>query len=591
MAKIDLVLLHAPSVHDFRENSIMFGPVSDLVPSTPIFEMYPIGFSTIAEYLERHGLQVRIVNLAVQMLRNPKFSVDKAIADLHPAVFGIDLHWLPHAHGSVEIAKIVKKHHPTTPIVFGGLSSSYFHDELIQYPCVDFVMRGDSTEEPMLKLMRAIEGKGSFDEVPNLTWKAHDGGTCTNDLTHVPDNINNVSLNYSYNMKSVIRYRDMAGAIPFKDWLGYPITAALTCRGCTHSCVTCGGSGAAFRGFLGRQRPAFRDPEILASDIAHISKYIPGPIFVLGDIGQAGPGYADRLLELLKKQNLRRNQVAFEFFRPPKEDFFERLDDALPHYSIEISMESHDEGVRRAFGKAYTNEVVEASIGYALDHGCERVDVYFMTGIPQQTAASVLETGGYCDHLYERMHGDKRLLVFTSPMAPFLDPGSMVFESPDKYGYRLKCRTLEEHRQALLQPSWKYIMNYESMAMSPDEHVEATYQAGVDLNRVKARYGAVDPETAKQTEARIRQARIVMGEIDQIMVGDPAKRSFHLGNLKHRVDKVNESTVCEKKELVWPTKLISTQALACAGLWLQQVLGRLAPPKERYDRGETEGQG
>ena len=28
-------------VYDFRERSIMFGPVSDMVPSTPIFEMYP----------------------------------------------------------------------------------------------------------------------------------------------------------------------------------------------------------------------------------------------------------------------------------------------------------------------------------------------------------------------------------------------------------------------------------------------------------------------------------------------------------------------------------------------------------------------
>ena len=50
MARIDLVLLHAPSVYDFRERSIMFGPVSDMVPSSPIFEMYPLGFTTMAEY-------------------------------------------------------------------------------------------------------------------------------------------------------------------------------------------------------------------------------------------------------------------------------------------------------------------------------------------------------------------------------------------------------------------------------------------------------------------------------------------------------------------------------------------------------------
>jgi radical SAM superfamily enzyme YgiQ (UPF0313 family) len=104
MSSSDLVLLHAPSVYDFRGQSILYGPVSDLVPSTPVFEMYPIGFTTIAEYLERHGLRVRIVNLAVRMLQDSRFDVERYLAKLNPAAFGIDLHWLPHAHGAIEIA-------------------------------------------------------------------------------------------------------------------------------------------------------------------------------------------------------------------------------------------------------------------------------------------------------------------------------------------------------------------------------------------------------------------------------------------------------------------------------------------------------
>ena len=74
MPKIDFVLLHAPSVYDFRKESILYGPISDLVPSTPVFELYPIGFTTMAEYLERHGYRVRIVNLAVRMLNEPRFN-------------------------------------------------------------------------------------------------------------------------------------------------------------------------------------------------------------------------------------------------------------------------------------------------------------------------------------------------------------------------------------------------------------------------------------------------------------------------------------------------------------------------------------
>ena len=140
----------------------MFGPVSDMVPSTPIFEMYPLGFTTMAEYMERHGLRVRIVNLAVLMLNKPNFDVEAYLRSMDPVAFGIDLHWLPHCHGSIEVAKIVKKLHPTTPVIFGGLSATYFHEELITYDAVDYVVRGDSTEEPMTRLMWSLKRGGGI---------------------------------------------------------------------------------------------------------------------------------------------------------------------------------------------------------------------------------------------------------------------------------------------------------------------------------------------------------------------------------------------------------------------------------------------
>ncbi len=89
--------------------------------------------------------------------------------------FGIDLHWLPHAQGSLELAKVVKKLHPSIPVIFGGLSSSFFYEELIGYPQVDFVVRGDSAEEPVLRLMQRIKAKGTFEDIPNLSWKDKNG--------------------------------------------------------------------------------------------------------------------------------------------------------------------------------------------------------------------------------------------------------------------------------------------------------------------------------------------------------------------------------------------------------------------------------
>ena len=150
MKPVDLVLLHPPSVYRFRELPIFHGPISDVIPSSFIFENYPIGFLTLSEYLSRHGMTVRIVNLAMKMLRDFSFDVDGFLAKLHPAAFGIDLHWLPHADGALSLAEAIKRLHPGTPVIFGGLSATYYRQEILRdYPFVDFIVCGDSTEEPL----------------------------------------------------------------------------------------------------------------------------------------------------------------------------------------------------------------------------------------------------------------------------------------------------------------------------------------------------------------------------------------------------------------------------------------------------------
>ena len=60
MPDLDLILLHAPSVYDFRERPAMYGPISDVIPSTPVFEMYPLGFVSMVGYLEQHGYHASI---------------------------------------------------------------------------------------------------------------------------------------------------------------------------------------------------------------------------------------------------------------------------------------------------------------------------------------------------------------------------------------------------------------------------------------------------------------------------------------------------------------------------------------------------
>ncbi|MHB0988395.1 MAG: TIGR04190 family B12-binding domain/radical SAM domain protein [Bellilinea sp.] len=584
MAIPDLTLLHAPSVYDFRRESILYGPVSDLVPSTPVFEMYPIGFTTMAEYLERHDLQTRIVNLAVRMLDDIDFDVEDYIQKLDSLVYGIDLHWLPHAHGSVEISKIVKRYHPKSPVLFGGFSSSYFYKELISYPSVDFIIRGDSTELPLLMLMQYLRaggeirpeplslGAGRLEAIPNLVYKTSDGEMHANPISYSPDNLDDLLLDYTHVLRSVVRYRDLASYKPFRNWMKYPITAALTVRGCRYNCTTCGGSACAFRGISNRQRPAYRSPELLAQDIRRIGEYSKGPVFILGDIRQPGEDYTRRFLDAISGY---KKPVFIELFDAAPKKFFQDVARAMPNFTVEISMESHDEPVRKAFGRPYSTVDIERSMDDALDAGCKRLDLFFMVGLKGQTYESVMGTVEYSREMLKRYDrgGEHRVIPFISPLAPFVDPGSRAFEEPEKHGYRLFARTLEEHRRQLLAPSWKYVLNYETIWMNRDQIANATYESGRQLNLMKGEFGVLKAAQVQATDQRITRAVELMGEIDRIVqtVTDPEQRQVHLNELKHHVDDANLSTVCDKRELEipmhGPTINLFQAAARVAGDW------------------------
>jgi B12-binding domain/radical SAM domain protein len=404
--------------------------------------------------------------------------------------------------------------------------------------------------------------------VPNLSWRDSRGNLRVNPQTYIPDTIDHVLLDYRQVIKSVARYRDLASYIPFAKWMSYPITAALSCRGCTCNCTICGGSAFASRLITGRERPAFRSPEELANDIRSINRFNRGPIFLLGDIRQAGMTYARRFLREIQGYQ---GEVIIEFFTPAPRSFLEEVAAALPNFVMEVSLESHDIQVRQLSGKPYPGRKIEETMRAALDVGAKRLDVFFMIGMPGQDYRSVMETIDYCEHLLREYDGDRRLWPFISPLAPFLDPGSLGYEQSDRYGYIVRDRTLAAHARALLAPTWKHVLNYETRWMTRDDIAAATYESGLRLNRLKAEYGLVSREEAEMTEDRIRRAVSLMAQIDDLLAVTPADElSQRLMALKPEVDQANESTVCEKEELDIPVHGMPFRPLEITRIVLQE---------------------
>jgi B12-binding domain/radical SAM domain protein len=479
------------------------------------------------------------------------------LARLNVKAVGIDLHWMPHAHGALEVARIFKEVHPTVPVIMGGLSSTYFHRELITYGQVDFVLRGDSTEPPLHQLLTALQTGDSLADIPNLTWKEGDQ-VRINPLAFVPGSLDYVDIRPELLVEMVVRYRDLASVLPFNGWWRNPVTMVLPVKGCAYECVTCGSSHTTCAHLTKRSRPVFRSPDNLVDNMRTISRLSRGPIVLPGDLLQGGEQYATAVLERLREAALP-NEIVFELFDLPPPGFLRQIDTCVRNWSFEISPESHDHAVRIAQEgePGYDNAQFESFLTEALTLRCHRIDVFFMIGLPAQTVESVRQTVAYCERLLQM--GDRRLSCFISPMGPFVDPGSRIFEEPARFGYRLFARTLEEHRRLLLQPSWEQILNYETQWMSRAQLVDATYDAAEELNELKRRYGRISARRAREVARRIAEARRLRTRLSgqNLELGD----SSAVTQLQGEISRFSISTVCDKQELMWPRHLVNFHLL------------------------------
>ncbi|RJX29674.1 MAG: TIGR04190 family B12-binding domain/radical SAM domain protein [Dethiobacter sp.] len=563
--------------------------------------MYPVGVTSIASYLEERGFRTQIINLAYKMLADPAYDVERTISRTRARFFALDLHWLPHVHGSIEIAHLVKKHHPDSVIIMGGMTASYYHQELMKYSSVDYVLRGDSVEEPCYRLLNCLTKGLHLKEVPNLTFRDGDGRVVENPLSHVPSCLDDVDVPaYRYLISSVFKNGSFLNCLPYQGWLEYPMTLLLTSRGCSMNCVICGGSSSAYQRICNRKTPAFRSPARLREDVRTITLFSRAPIFVIHDLRQGGRKYAEEFLDGLAAEKVP-NEFIFELFQPASDEYFKRLNSSVSRYSLQLSIESHVQKIRENGGGKFShssNKEIINTMRKALRNGCQKIDLFFIIGLPGQKYADALGCVEFSRRiimqLREEFGAAANIVPYAAPYAPFLDPGSPIYEDPDRYGYRILWKELDDYRTALLAPSWKYMLNYETQWMSRHELVRATYATARKFNALKLELEIIDAKTFLSVKKALEKSEKIIELVDEITreeLGElpgglfPLPAARKVLEILHGRAEMEETgyALCGSKELHWPVKARFGGLFSFFKLGLQLLSGagtdeRISPP-------------
>jgi clorobiocin biosynthesis protein CloN6 len=537
----DLFLVHAPSVYDFRErDDMLFAYLSDSdsVNVTSVYEMYPIGWFSIKQRLADHGFDAKIVNVASLMLMHPDLDVKQLLGRLEAPVFGFDLHWMTQCHGAIELAAALKEVHPEALTIFGGISATYYADQLIEYTSVDVVVQGYDTLEPVTELVsRLRQGNRDLRSIPNLLYKAG-GEVQATGFTHKPaSNYNDAQGDWSY-------YRDAASAGPSVSKL----IMTLPNTGCVHDCGWCGGSKFAYRNIMGVHKTLIqKDNDLVIEELRTMREAAKHTSIYALQCYSENKVRLHAYLDAVKEVGY--SSVSFEQFNLTPADTLKKMGESTSAY-IMLSPESHDPKISKAAGRGtYTMEQMENWIPRALDAGVKGVMIWFFIGMPYQDRQSVMDTIAYSERLI-RKFGGWAALPLICPMVPFLDPGCRFFEQPEQHGYRIFHRTLEDHRRALVEPLWHRRLNYETKWLDRRQLQDVSYEAISRLVEIKGEYGVLPPKFCRAIQATIEETRQLMGEMERALQLDGALPA----SLREQVRSYNRKILAYSSDQIIPVK-------------------------------------
>lgn len=492
--KLDMLFVHPPANISEQSHTLDAD-----VAYTEQFVALPMGFFNMADKLDKAGFKVRIVNLGERVYSHaeplPQL-VANIILEYKPKIIGMDIHWMIHAAGAIETARLIKEYAPDTTVVLGGISASYFFAEILNnYPAVDYVMMGEC-DDAIVDLVREITtAHPALAQVPNLAYRAN-GGVVANPVI-VPNISQDIELT---------RY-DLLVDQPVIN----PDRALISFfRGCLNNCDFCAGSRTAFGHIMKRAKTGVIDPAVLVGLMQKNLDKGRDKIYLYGDIRLCGREYVDRFFSELASSNIRGAHIVFEFFdQLATEVYIRRWSEwAKCKGNTLEATHSPDDGnreIRMRYGKGYLNEQLLEHCRLVASYDVPQ-SIYFLLGLPGQTKRTIEETLDLADaiveiYAYKFSKANLRHEVVAYNFMQIPDAGSNLYRNPERYGFHLNFNGIEGLIKKLSGAThWSEVVGYHTDDLSKGDLIRQFYHIQKSLLRI---YHAHHLISGAELQARI----------------------------------------------------------------------------------------
>lgn len=380
----------------------------------------PVGLLGLADALDRAGADVEVVHAGVSRGAG---GLAALLARREPELVGFSLQWHHQLYNVVEEARAARRALPEARIVVGGMTASFFAEELIRrFPFLDAVVAGDA-EEPL----RLLAAGAPLSQIPNLVYRS--GSIVRNPRSYVITKAGLDRLDFA-------RFDLLRDAQRYDaQWFRRPDAAPsqriyYLCagRGCSVSCSFCGGSRAAHRALAGRLGPVVRSAARLRDDAVKAAAAGFRTLYICFDPPGLAPGHYAEFFGLIGRDAPGLSMI-FEAYRLPSERFLDAFAGAfdLSGSQLALSPDSADEAARRRHkGYWYSNAALEKCLDACARRGIPTT-LYF-TILPTDDCAAVRRLKGFQERA-RRLFGCR---IETIPVE--VEPASRWQAQPQRWG-------------------------------------------------------------------------------------------------------------------------------------------------------------
>lgn len=440
--QIDFLFIHIP------KKSSYYKPMDEFL----FINYIPMGIFAMADILNKNNINTRIIHLGLENILNENFSIINFIKENNIKNIGISLHWHYQSFDVIYVSNLIKENCKDTKIVLGGLTASRFAEEILtEYSSIDFIIQGDG-EVGIVELVFALQNNAvDFSNISNCIWRKNTK-LINNHITYVSnfkahntvkgiDSADYSALNLLFNYEKYIHYFKIPlfwrNNVSIEENLNFKISGATSTfplmigRGCPVNCSFCGGSLSAQKNLCGRTKSIFRDIDLIVNNMKKAIEVGYKSFVVCFD---PTPKEDNFFIELFKK--IRSEKIfcgmGFESWGLPTDDFiieFSKTFDMKTSY-IALSPESGSEIIRKLNkGHYYSNEEMKNTIEVMSSYKVPII-LYFSIALYKETYENILETESLIKSLKKTFKKDV-INYFVLPVQ--LEPGSPMFENPDKY--------------------------------------------------------------------------------------------------------------------------------------------------------------